>query len=342
MKTDLFDFNLPECLIAQQPLSVRDQSQLLILKRQTGQIKHGSFKELSSYLNAGDGLVLNDTRVLPARLFGVKAGTGARVEILLLKQLQDNCWETLVKPAKRLDVGSKIIFGDGLLEADVEGITATGGRIIRFTYEGLFIELLEKLGTMPLPPYIKESLDDQERYQTVYSREQGSAAAPTAGLHFTEEFLAELEAKGVKIIYLTLHVGLGTFRPVTAENIEDHKMHSEYFSISKENMELLNEVRSSSKKVTAVGTTTARTLETIYDRETGLYTEASGWTDIFIYPGYEFAAIDQLLTNFHLPKSSLIMLVSALAGRSNIMQAYQEAIEREYRFFSFGDAMLII
>ncbi len=342
MKIDLFDFKLPEQLIAQQPLSVRDQSRLLILNRQTGRIKHGNFKELISSLEVGDGLVLNDTRVLPARLLGVKKDTGARVEVLLLKQLQDNCWETLVKPAKRLPLGSRIIFGDGAIEAVVEEITLAGGRIIRFIYEGVFNELLESLGTMPLPPYIRERLDDQERYQTVYSCEQGSAAAPTAGLHFTEEFIAELEEKGVKIIYLTLHVGLGTFRPVNVENIEDHQMHAEYFSLSAENAELLNEIRRSGKKLTAVGTTTARTLETVYDRESVQFTEASGWTDIFIYPGYDFAAVDQLLTNFHLPKSSLIMLVSALAGRENIMRAYQEAIAEGYRFFSFGDAMLII
>lgn len=342
MKIDLFDYNLPEHLIAQQPLSVRDQSRLLILNRQTGHIKHGSFREINSYLNPGDGLVLNDTRVLPARLFGVKEETGARVEVLLLKQLQDNQWETLVRPAKRLAVGTKIIFGDGVLKAVVEEVTVAGGRIIQFMYEGFFNELLERLGTMPLPPYIKETLDDQERYQTVYSREQGSAAAPTAGLHFTEEFIDELEQKGVKIIYLTLHVGLGTFRPVNVANIENHQMHAEYYSLSRENAQLLNEVRRTGNKVTAVGTTSARTLETVYDRDNELFVEASGWTDIFIYPGYEFLAVDQLLTNFHLPKSSLIMLVSALAGRDNIMQAYQEALVERYRFFSFGDAMLII
>ncbi len=342
MKIDLFDFNLPENLIAQHPLAVRDQSRLLILDRQLGHVKHGTFRDLAEYLNAGDALVLNDTRVLPARLLGVKEGTGARVEVLLLKQLQEDRWETLVKPAKRLPVGSRIIFGEGLLKATVEQAEEAGGRIIRFSYEGVFNELLDRLGTMPLPPYIKETLADQERYQTVYSCERGSAAAPTAGLHFTEQFLDELTQKGINVVYLTLHVGLGTFRPVSAENIEEHQMHAEYYSFSAENAEILNKVRDSGKKITAVGTTSARTLETVYNRETDFFVTASGRTDIFIYPGYEFAGVDQLLTNFHLPKSSLIMLVSALAGRENIMQAYQEAIANEYRFFSFGDAMLII
>ncbi len=342
MKIDLFDFTLPEHLIAQRPLAVRDQSRLLILNRNTDTIEHGQFTDLGKYLEAGDALVLNDTRVLPARLFGIKEKTGAHVELLLLKQLSDGSWEILAKPAKRLPVGSRIVFAEGLLTAVVEEITIAGGRIVRFVYEGIFNELLERLGEMPLPPYIKARLEEQERYQTVYSRELGSAAAPTAGLHFTEDYLRMLADKGVKLIYLTLHVGLGTFRPVNVEEIEAHEMHSEYYSLSTTNAELLNQVRASGKRVMAVGTTSARTLETLYDRRSGKYCGGSGWTDIFIYPGYQFAAIDCLLTNFHLPKSTLIMLVSALAGREKVMEAYKEAIANEYRFFSFGDAMLIV
>ncbi len=342
MKIDLFDFTLPGHLIAQEPLAARDQSRLLILDRNNDTIKHGQFTDLSSYLEAGDALVLNDTRVLPARLFGVKEGTGAQVELLLLKQLSDGHWETLAKPARRLPLGSRVIFGDGLLTAVVEEVLEAGGRIVSFSYEGIFNELLNRLGEMPLPPYIKAQLVDQDRYQTVYSRALGSAAAPTAGLHFTEDYLAVLAARGVKLVYLTLHVGLGTFRPVSVEEIENHEMHAEYYSLSREVADLLNQIRANGKKVVAVGTTSARTLETIYEREEGRYVAGSGWTDIFIYPGYEFAAVDSLLTNFHLPKSSLIMLVSALAGRELILEAYAEAIAQEYRFFSFGDAMLIV
>lgn len=342
MKIDLFDFTLPEHLIAQEPLAARDRSRLLILDRNNDTIKHGQFTDLSSYLEAGDALVLNDTRVLPARLFGVKEGTGAQVELLLLKQLADGRWETLAKPARRLPLGSRVIFGDGLLTAVVEEVLEAGGRVVSFSYEGIFNELLDRLGEMPLPPYIKARLVDQDRYQTVYSRALGSAAAPTAGLHFTEDYLAVLAARGVKLVYLTLHVGLGTFRPVSVDEIENHEMHAEYYSLSGEVADLLNQVRANGKKVVAVGTTSARTLETIYEREEGRYVAGSGWTDIYIYPGYEFAAVDSLLTNFHLPKSSLIMLVSALAGRERVLEAYAEAIAQEYRFFSFGDAMLIV
>lgn len=342
MKIDLFDFFLPEELIAQTPLQNRDESRLLTLNSKSGEIEHHKFKEIINYLRPGDALVLNDTKVLPARLLGSKMDTGAKVEVLLLKQLEGDRWETLVKPGKKLRPGHEVVFGDGLLIGIVEETTEVGGRIIRFKYQGIFNEILDQLGEMPLPPYIKEQLDDKDRYQTVYARNLGSAAAPTAGLHFTEELLTQIKEIGVEIIYITLHVGLGTFRPVSAENIEEHNMHSEYYSISKEAVDRLNMVKSAGKRIFAVGTTSVRTLETAVDKSTGSFDEQQGWTDIFIYPGYQFKAIDGMITNFHLPKSSLIMLVSALAGRDKVMAAYEEAVNKRYRFFSFGDAMLIL
>ncbi|MFY4774749.1 tRNA preQ1(34) S-adenosylmethionine ribosyltransferase-isomerase QueA [Metabacillus sp. RGM 3146] len=341
MKVELFDFHLPDELIAQTPLKERDASRLMVLNKENGEMKHETFKQISDYLNPGDCIVLNDTRVMPARLFGMKDGTGAKIEILLLKQHEGDTWETLVKPAKRIKEGSMISFGDGLLEANCVGTSEHGGRLLNFQYEGIFYEVLDKLGEMPLPPYIKEQLDDQERYQTVYSREVGSAAAPTAGLHFTKEILETIEKKGVHIAYITLHVGLGTFRPVSADTVEDHEMHSEFYQMSEGTARLLNQVRENGGKIIAVGTTSTRTLESIA-KYNGVFKEENGWTNIFIYPGYQFSAIDGMLTNFHLPKSSLIMLVSALAGRDHIMKAYETAVQEEYRFFSFGDAMLII
>jgi len=341
MKIDLFDFFLPEELIAQTPLLNRDESRLLTLNSKSGAIEHHKFKEIINYLRPGDALVLNDTKVLPARLLGSKKETGAKVEVLLLKQLEGDRWETLVKPGKKLRQGHEVVFGDGLLTGIVEDTTDAGGRIINFQYQGIFNEILDQLGEMPLPPYIKEQLDDKDRYQTVYAKNLGSAAAPTAGLHFTEELLAQIKEQGVEVVYITLHVGLGTFRPVSAENIEEHHMHSEYYAISKEAADRLNEVKNSGKRIFAVGTTSVRTLETAIDKATGRFTEQQGWTDIFIYPGYQFKAVDGMITNFHLPKSSLIMLVSALADREKIMTAYEEAVNNRYRFFSFGDAMLI-
>ncbi|SFA38668.1 S-adenosylmethionine--tRNA ribosyltransferase-isomerase [Parageobacillus thermantarcticus] len=342
MKIDLFDFDLPEELIAQTPLPNRDASRLMVLDKKTGEIRHETFRNILSYLREGDCLVLNDTRVMPARLYGEKEDTGANIEVLLLKQLEGDRWETLVKPAKRVKVGTTIIFGDGRLKATCVNTLEHGGRILQFSYRGIFYEVLEQLGEMPLPPYIKEKLDDPERYQTVYAREIGSAAAPTAGLHFTEQLLDDIRAKGVHIAFITLHVGLGTFRPVNVENIEEHDMHAEFYQMTEETARLLNEVRRQGGRIIAVGTTSTRTLETIATRHNGTFVAESGWTDIFIYPGYEFKAIDGLVTNFHLPKSTLIMLVSALAGRENILRAYNVAVKERYRFFSFGDAMLII
>jgi len=342
MKIDLFDFDLPEELIAQTPLPNRDASRLMVLDKKTGEIRHETFRNILSYLREGDCLVLNDTRVMPARLYGEKEDTGANIEVLLLKQLEGDRWETLVKPAKRIKVGTTIIFGDGRLKATCVDTLEHGGRILQFSYRGIFYEVLEQLGEMPLPPYIKEKLDDPERYQTVYAREIGSAAAPTAGLHFTEQLLDDIRAKGVHIAFITLHVGLGTFRPVNVENIEEHDMHAEFYQMTEETARLLNEVRRQGGRIIAVGTTSTRTLETIATRHNGTFVAESGWTDIFIYPGYEFKAIDGLVTNFHLPKSTLIMLVSALAGRENILRAYNVAVKERYRFFSFGDAMLII
>ncbi|ASS86677.1 tRNA preQ1(34) S-adenosylmethionine ribosyltransferase-isomerase QueA [Geobacillus lituanicus] len=342
MKVDLFDFHLPEELIAQTPLPDRAASRLMVLDKRTGAIRHETFRNIISYLNPGDCLVLNDTRVMPARLYGEKAETGGTVEVLLLKQLDGDRWETLVKPGKRVKPGTKLTFGGGKLQAVCLDTLEHGGRVLEFSYDGLFYEVLAELGEMPLPPYIKEKLDDPERYQTVYAREIGSAAAPTAGLHFTEELLEDIRQKGVHIVFITLHVGLGTFRPVQVDEVEKHDMHAEFYQMSEETAETLNRVREQGGRIIAVGTTSTRTLETIAGKHNGRFVAESGWTDIFIYPGYEFKGIDGLVTNFHLPKSTLIMLVSALAGRENILHAYQVAVKERYRFFSFGDAMLII
>ncbi|MGE6629098.1 tRNA preQ1(34) S-adenosylmethionine ribosyltransferase-isomerase QueA [Bacillus sp. NPDC077027] len=341
MKVELFDFDLPEKLIAQVPLEKRDASRLMVLHKETGELTHSTFSHIVDYFQKGDCLVLNNTRVLPARLFGMKEDTGAKVELLLLKQEEGDKWETLVKPAKRVKEGTIITFGDGRLRAVCTEELGHGGRKVEFQYTGIFYEVLESLGEMPLPPYIKEQLDDRERYQTVYSKEVGSAAAPTAGLHFTTELLGALKAKGVHIAFITLHVGLGTFRPVSAESVEEHEMHAEFYEMSAETAELLNRVKQDGGNIISVGTTSTRTLETIATANQGVFKESSGWTSIFIYPGYTFRAIDGMITNFHLPKSSLIMLVSALAGRDHVLHAYEEAVEKEYRFFSFGDAMLI-
>lgn len=340
MKVEEFDYNLPEELIAQTPLKVRDASRLLVLDKTTGEVEHKKFTNIIDYLEEGDTLVLNDTKVLPARLIGVKEETNAVIEILLLKNIEKDNWECLVKPARRIKVGTIVSFGDGKLKAKCIKELDEGLRHFELIYNGILMEILEELGTMPLPPYIHEKLEDQSRYQTVYAKEVGSAAAPTAGLHFTNELLEKIKEKKVNIAYVTLHVGLGTFRPVSVEKIEEHEMHSEYYEMTKEVANLLNETRKNSKKIIAVGTTSTRTLETImskYDK----FIECSGWTNIFIYPGYEFKGIDSLITNFHLPKSTLVMLVSALAGKENILNAYKIAVEEKYRFFSFGDAMLI-
>jgi len=341
VKVDLFDFHLPEELIAQVPLENREASKLMVVDKKTGEIKHDVFAQITDYLQAGDCLVLNDTKVLPARLHGSKEGTGANIEVLLLKQQQDDEWETLVKPAKRIKEDSRIVFGDGKLTAICTGVLEHGGRILQFHYDGIFYEVLDELGEMPLPPYIKEQLDDQDRYQTVYARERGSAAAPTAGLHFTNELLARVKAMGVQVAFVTLHVGLGTFRPVNVDEIADHDMHSEFYQMSAETAHLLNEVRAKGGRIITVGTTSTRTLETIATRHEGLFNEESGWTNIFIYPGYEFKGIDAMITNFHLPKSTLIMLISALASRESMLAAYEAAVQEKYRFFSFGDAMFI-
>ncbi|WP_434813859.1 tRNA preQ1(34) S-adenosylmethionine ribosyltransferase-isomerase QueA [Bacillus halotolerans] len=342
MKVDLFDFELPERLIAQVPLEQRDASRLMVLDKHTGELTDSSFKQIISFFKEGDCLVLNNTRVLPARLFGTKEDTGAKVELLLLKQEAGDRWETLVKPAKRVKKGTVVTFGDGRLKAVCTEELEHGGRKVEFQYDGIFYEVLESLGEMPLPPYIKEQLDDRERYQTVFSKEIGSAAAPTAGLHFTEDILQQLKDKGVQIEFITLHVGLGTFRPVSADEVEEHNMHAEFYQMSEETAAALNSVREKGGRIISVGTTSTRTLETIASEHDGRLKASSGWTSIFIYPGYEFKAIDGMITNFHLPKSSLIMLVSALAGRENVLRAYNHAVEEEYRFFSFGDAMLII
>lgn len=336
-----FDFELPEQLIAQQPLKDRSSSRLMVLTRDHHEIRHTSFTQIKHYLRPGDCLVLNDTKVLPARLFGIKKDTGAKIEVLLLHQREKDHWEVLVKPAKRVKKGTIIEFGEGLLTAECVRELEHGGRVLSFHYKGIFLEILNELGEMPLPPYIKTQLDDQDRYQTVYAREEGSAAAPTAGLHFTAELLKEIQQMGVHLAYITLHVGLGTFRPVNVENIEEHDMHAEFYRMNQETASLINRVRTNGGRIIAVGTTSTRTLETIVQKH-GHFQEDSGWTDIFIYPPYEFQGIDGLLTNFHLPKSTLIMLVSALAGRDFILKAYREAVKQEYRFFSFGDAMLIL
>lgn len=342
MNVQLFDFDLPDRLIAQHPLEDRTSSRLLVLHKETGQIEHKQFKDLIDYLLPGDVLVLNDSRVLPARLIGVKEDTGAKIEVLLLKSLGDDRWETLVKPGKRVKPGSVIQFGNGLLRCVCEDTTEVGGRIVRFEYSGIFYEVLDQLGSMPLPPYIHAQLDDKERYQTVYAKERGSAAAPTAGLHFTREYLNQLEQKGIQLAFVTLHVGLGTFRPVSAETIDEHVMHSEYYELSSETASIVQQAKAEGRRVIAVGTTSCRVLETVGSTNSGQVVAQSGWTDIFIHPGYQFNVIDGLLTNFHLPKSTLVMLVSALAGRENVLAAYHTAVQEEYRFFSFGDAMLII
>jgi S-adenosylmethionine:tRNA ribosyltransferase-isomerase len=344
---DLFDFDLPETLIAQTPLADRTMSRLLALNKTTGETGHYRFEQLLQFLQAGDTLVLNDTRVIPARLFGFKEQTGAKVEFLLLKNLGSDRWETLVRPGKRVRKGTVVYFAADetaapLLEAVIEEEREMGSRIVRFRYSGIFNEILDRLGQMPLPPYIREQLDDKERYQTVFAKTEGSAAAPTAGLHFTRSYLDKIEQKGVSLAYVTLHVGLGTFRPVSVKSVEQHEMHEEYYELSAETAETINRTRQRGGRVVAVGTTSARTLETAAARfESAPIEECRGWTNIFIYPGYEFKLVDALLTNFHLPKSTLIMLISALAGRESVLAAYKEAIEREYRFFSFGDAMFI-
>ncbi|MCC9295928.1 tRNA preQ1(34) S-adenosylmethionine ribosyltransferase-isomerase QueA [Clostridium sp. WLY-B-L2] len=340
MKVTDFDFYLPKELIAQHPLKQRDEARLMVLDKKTGKVEHKVFRDIIGYLNPGDCLVLNDTRVLPARLIGKKEGSGGKMEILLLKRNEDGSWETLVKPGRRARIGDRFDFGDGELKAEISQIKKDGNRIVKFEYRGIFEEALDKLGQMPLPPYIKEKLEDKEMYQTVYSKEEGSAAAPTAGLHFTEDLLQKIEDKGVKLAFLTLHVGIGTFRPVKVENVEDHDMHSEYYRMSRETADVINGARESGHSVISVGTTSCRTLETIAD-EDGRVREQSGWTDIFIYPGYKYKIVDKLITNFHLPQSTLIMLVSALCGRENILNAYREAVKNRYRFFSFGDAMFI-
>lgn len=341
MKVEDFDFELPEELIAQTPLEDRTASRLMIVDRQNGDIKHSYFPQIIEELQSGDCLVLNDTRVMPARLFGVKEETGAHIELLLLKQGQDDEWETLVKPAKRVKIGTELTFGDGLLKATCTGELDHGGRLFTFSYDGIFYEILDQLGEMPLPPYIHEKLEDRERYQTVYSKEIGSAAAPTAGLHFTTELLDTIKDKGVEIVFITLHVGLGTFRPVSVDSIENHDMHSEFYSVSEEAAKTINQTKANGGKVIAVGTTSTRTLETIAQKYDGEIRAEEGWTNIFIYPGFEYKAIDGLITNFHLPKSTLVMLVSALTSRDIILNAYKNAVEEKYRFFSFGDAMFI-
>ncbi|WP_163101817.1 tRNA preQ1(34) S-adenosylmethionine ribosyltransferase-isomerase QueA [Peribacillus alkalitolerans] len=342
MKVDLFDFHLPEELIAQTPLEQREESRLMVLDKKTGETKHDIFKNIKEYLRPGDCLVLNDTRVLPARLFGIKEDTGAKVELLLLKQVEGDTWEALVKPAKRVKVGTVLSFGNGKLTATCEEELEHGGRIITFKYEGIFYEVLDELGHMPLPPYIKEQLEEKDRYQTVFARERGSAAAPTAGLHFTESLLEQIKDMGVHIAFITLHVGLGTFRPVSVDDINEHDMHAEFYQMTEGTAHLLNEVKNDGGRIITVGTTSTRTLETIASKHNGKFVAENGWTSIFIYPGYEFKGIDAMITNFHLPKSTLIMLISALAGRENVLRAYDEAVKEKYRFFSFGDAMLII
>ena len=339
MKTEDFDFYLPEELIAQTPLEKRDSSRLLVLEKETGNITHKHFSDIIDYLNKGDVLVLNDTKVLPARIIGTKEDTGAVIELLMLKEKEKDVWEVLCKPAKRVKIGTIVKFSDKL-KAECLDIGDEGIRIFKFIYEGIFLEILEELGEMPLPPYIHEKLKEKDRYNTVYAKNLGSAAAPTAGLHFTNELLNSVKQKGVKIEYITLHVGLGTFRPVSVEDVTKHKMHSEFYQMSKKTAKVLNDAKKNNSRIISVGTTSTRTLETIMNLY-GEFKECSGWTDIFIYPGYEFKAITSLITNFHLPKSTLIMLVSALAGKDKIMKAYSEAVKEEYRFFSFGDSMFI-
>ncbi|MCI5868839.1 MAG: tRNA preQ1(34) S-adenosylmethionine ribosyltransferase-isomerase QueA [Dorea sp.] len=340
MKRQDFYYELPEELIAQDPLEDRSSSRLLVLDKETGAVSHHVFKEIVDYLHEGDCLVINDTKVIPARLIGSKVGTNAKIEILLLKRKENNIWETLVKPGKKAKVGTKISFGEGLLIGEVIDVVEEGNRLVQFTYEGIFEEILDQLGQMPLPPYITHQLKDKNRYQTVYAKHTGSAAAPTAGLHFTPELLEQIQDMGVDIARVTLHVGLGTFRPVKVDEITDHHMHSEFFIIDEEATEKINRAKDSGHRVICVGTTSCRTIESAAD-ETGHLKACSGWTDIFIYPGYQFKILDCLITNFHLPESTLIMLVSALAGREHVLAAYEEAVKERYRFFSFGDAMFI-
>lgn len=336
-----FYYELPEHLIAQDPLEDRSSSRLMVLGRKDGSVKHRIFRDIVEYVQPKDCLVINNTKVIPARLFGIKEGTQAGIELLLLRRREDHIWETLVKPGKKARIGTKILFGNGLLTGEVVDIVDEGNRLIRFTYEGIFEEILDRLGEMPLPPYITHRLQDRQRYQTVYAKHEGSAAAPTAGLHFTPELLLQLKERGVQIAEVTLHVGLGTFRPVKTENVLDHHMHSEFYSVDPVQADKINRAKADGHRVIAVGTTSTRTLESVAD-ENGYVKAASGWTQIFIYPGYKFRCIDALITNFHLPESTLIMLVSALAGREQVLHAYEEAVRAEYRFFSFGDAMLVI
>ena len=340
MKTSDFDFYLPEELIAQHPLEKRDYSKLMVLDKETGKVEHKHFYNVIEYLNQGDTLVLNNTRVMPARLIGEKAESGGKIEFLLLKRIEGDKWECLAKPGKRAKIGTEFVFGKGKLKCKVVDIVEEGNRIIEFSYDGIFEQVLDELGEMPLPPYITERLDDKERYQTVYSKEQGSAAAPTAGLHFTKELLEEVKKKGVNIAYVTLHVGLGTFRPVKVDDVNEHVMHSEFYNLEEEDAKIINDTKKRGNKIISVGTTSTRTLETIGD-ENGFVKAQSGWTNIFIYPGYEFKVVDKLITNFHLPESTLIMLVSALSGKEKVMNAYNEAVKERYRFFSFGDSMII-
>ena len=341
MKTSDFYFDLPQELIPQDPLEDRSSSRLLVLDRETGKTEHHIFKDVIDYLNPGDCLVVNNTKVIPARLFGSKEGTEAKIEILLLKRKENDVWETLVKPGKKAKPGTRISFGDGLLRGEVIDVVEEGNRLIKFTYDGIFEEILDQLGQMPLPPYITHQLKDKNRYQTVYAKHDGSAAAPTAGLHFTPELLEAIKAKGVNIAHVTLHVGLGTFRPVKVEDVTNHHMHSEFYIVEEDQAKLINETKQRGGKIVSVGTTSCRTLESATD-EQGVLHAGSGWTDIFIYPGYKFKMIDRLITNFHLPESTLLMLVSALAGKDKIMAAYEEAVKERYRFFSFGDAMMIL
>lgn len=340
IKTSDFYFELPQELIAQTPVEPRDSSRLMTLNKKTGETGHHRFFDIAELLNPGDCLILNDSRVLPARIYGVKDDTGAHVEFLLLENKGNDIWEVLAKPGKRAKEGASFTFGDGLLRCRVVKVLEDGNRLIQFHYDGVFFHLLDQIGQMPLPPYIKEKLQDQERYQTVYSKEIGSAAAPTAGLHFTRELLEKIRAKGIRLGFVTLHVGLGTFRPVSTEKITDHKMHSEHYYMPAETADLINETKKNGGRVVAVGTTSCRTIESVAQKEGG-FRESEGWTDIFIYPGYTFKGLDALITNFHLPESTLIMLVSALAGRENVLKAYSEAVKEKYRFFSFGDAMFI-
>ncbi len=340
MKTSDFYYDLPQELIAQDPLEDRSSSRLLVLDRKTGEMEHRVFRDITEYLRPGDCLVVNNTKVIPARLLGVKENTGAGIEILLLKRKADNVWETLVKPGKKARPGARIVFGDGILKGEVLEVVDEGNRLIRFEYEGIFEEILDRLGQMPLPPYITHQLKDKNRYQTVYAEHDGSAAAPTAGLHFTPELLEEIQAKGVRLAHVTLHVGLGTFRPVKVEDVSQHHMHSEYYVVEEEQARLINDTRAAGGRVICVGTTSCRTLESAAD-EDGILRAGSGWTDIFIYPGYRFKIMDALITNFHLPESTLLMLVSAFADKEKIMKAYEEAVRQRYRFFSFGDAMFI-